>query len=118
MRLLASLLVLFGCSAAFVAEPDQDGFVPLFNGKDLSGWEYVNTPTETFFAKDGMIVTTGRPTGYLRTGKQYENFIAEFDWMHIPQSPAPSATAASSSGLIRFRRSARHTRAASKSRCS
>jgi hypothetical protein len=34
-----------------------------------------------------MIVTTGRPTGYLRTLKQYENFIAEFEWMHIPPKP-------------------------------
>src|SRR5262249_38078115 len=33
--------------------------------------------------KDNMIVTTGFPTGYLRTDKQYENFIAEFDWLHV-----------------------------------
>ncbi len=32
-------------------------------------------------------ITTGKPTGYLRTGKQYENFIAEFDWMHVPPQP-------------------------------
>src|SRR5437870_4584929 len=87
MRLLSSLFVLIGFSAAGAGEPDQDGFVPMFNGKDLSGWEYVNTPTETFFVKDEMIITTGKPTGYLRTGKQYENFIAEFDWMHLPEKP-------------------------------
>src|SRR5947209_3402313 len=34
-----------------------------------------------------MIITTGVPTGYLRTKKQYENFIAEFDWMHVPPRP-------------------------------
>ena len=34
-----------------------------------------------------MIITTGKPTGYLRTEKQYENFIAEFDWMHVPPKP-------------------------------
>ena len=37
--------------------------------------------------KDGQIITTGKPTGYLRTEKQYENFIAEFDWMHVPPKP-------------------------------
>src|SRR5262249_22817207 len=62
----------------------SDGFVPMFNGKDLTGWVNVNCAPGTFFVKDGEIITTGKPTGYLRTAKQYENFIAEFDWMHIP----------------------------------
>jgi hypothetical protein len=65
----------------------SDGFVPMFNGKDLAGWVNVNCAPSTFFVKDGEIVTTGKPTGYLRTTRQYENFIAEFDWMHIPPKP-------------------------------
>jgi hypothetical protein len=65
----------------------QDGFVPMFNGKDLTGWVNVNCAPGTFFVKDNMIITTGKPTGYLRTAKQYENFIAEFDWMHVPPRP-------------------------------
>src|SRR5947208_2164858 len=84
MRLLSGLVVLMAVSAVPADKSDQDGFVPMFNGKDLSGWQYVNTPTETFFVKDNMIITTGKPTGYLRTERQYENFIAEFDWMHLP----------------------------------
>jgi Domain of Unknown Function (DUF1080) len=60
------------------------GFKPLFNGKDLTGWHNVNGAPGTFFVKDNMIITTGKPTGYLRTDKQYENFIAEFEWMHLP----------------------------------
>src|SRR5262245_3263814 len=59
----------------------------MFNGKDLTGWVNVNCAPGTFFVKDGEIITTGKPTGYLRTAKQYENFIAEFDWMHIPPKP-------------------------------
>jgi hypothetical protein len=61
----------------------DNGFVPMFNGKDLTGWVNVNCAPGTFFVKDGEVITTGKPTGYLRTAKQYENFIAEFDWMHI-----------------------------------
>lgn len=60
----------------------EDGFVPLFNGKDLTGWVNVNCHPSTFFVKDGEIITTGRPTGFLRTEKQYENFILEMEWMH------------------------------------
>src|SRR5882724_7590107 len=70
-----------------VAQKDDDGFVSMFNGKDLAGWVSVNGAPGTFFVKDKQIITTGRPTGYLRTDKQYENFIAEFDWMHVPPTP-------------------------------
>jgi Domain of Unknown Function (DUF1080) len=87
MRPLSLLAALVIVGAACAADPDKDGFVPMFNGKDLSGWVNVNTHPKTFFVKDDMIITTGRPTGYMRTDKQYENFIAEFDWMHIPNKP-------------------------------
>ncbi len=69
------------------ADKSDDGFVPMFNGTDLTGWVNVNCAPGTFFVKDGEIITTGKPTGYLRTEKQYENFIAEFDWMHVPPKP-------------------------------
>src|SRR5579859_8148258 len=65
----------------------DDGFVPMFNGKDLTGWVNVNCAPGTFYVKDNEIITTGKPTGYLRTEKQYENFIAEFDWKHVPPKP-------------------------------
>jgi hypothetical protein len=67
----------------------EDGFVPMFNGKNLSGWVNANCAPSTFYVKDGMVITTGKPTGFLRTEKQYENFIADFEWMHVP--PAPGA---------------------------
>src|SRR5215471_13293471 len=66
---------------------EDDGFVPMFDGKTLKGWVNVNCAPDTFYVKDNEIITTGKPTGYLRTEKQYENFIAEFDWMHIPPKP-------------------------------
>jgi hypothetical protein len=65
----------------------DSGFKPLFNGKDLTGWVYVNTPAKTFYVKDKEIITTGVPTGYLRTYRMYENFILEFEWKHIPPGP-------------------------------
>jgi hypothetical protein len=87
MKPLLSLAVLL-LSAAIVPVPaGDDGFVPMFNGKDLTGWVNVNGAPGTFYVKDDQIITTGQPTGYLRTAKQYENFIAEFDWMHIPNKP-------------------------------
>lgn len=60
----------------------EGGFVPLFNGKDLTGWVVVNVKPDTFYVKDGELVTTGHPTGTIRTEKMYENFILEIEWMH------------------------------------
>lgn len=80
MRRLLPLLLL--ASPAPAAEPDKDGFVPLFNGKDLSGFVNVNCGPKTWTVKGGELITSGRPIGLLRTEKQYENFEAEFEWMH------------------------------------
>lgn len=68
---------------AVAVNADEEGFALLFNGKDLSGWVPVNVAPNTFTAKDGMIVSTGKPTGVLRTSKQYENFILELEWRHM-----------------------------------
>jgi len=62
-----------------------EGFVPLFNGKNLDGWVNVNCAPETWQVKDGIIVCSGIPTGVLRTGKQYENYVLELEWRHIKE---------------------------------
>lgn len=81
-RSLAALLLTLSFTLPARAD-DKDGFVPLFNGKDLTGWVNVNCNPSTFFVKDNEIITTGKPTGFLRTEKQYENFIIDFEWMHV-----------------------------------
>jgi hypothetical protein len=88
LRWVAALVMALAAVAPFWADDGKkDDFVPLFNGKDLSGWVNVNCAPSTFFVKKDEIITTGHPTGYLRTDRQYENFIAEFDWMHVPDAP-------------------------------
>ncbi len=74
--LLLTLLV--GALAA-----DQDGFEPLFNGRDLSGWVNANCAPETWSVREGVIHCTGQPIGALRTERQYENFILELEWRHL-----------------------------------
>ncbi|HEX5102575.1 MAG TPA: DUF1080 domain-containing protein, partial [Pirellulaceae bacterium] len=68
-------------SASAFAE--EEGFVPLFNGKDLSGWVNVNLAPDTFTVKDGILVSTGKPTGTIRTERMFENFILELEWRHM-----------------------------------
>lgn len=70
-------------AAAALLRADEDGFVPLFNGKDLTGWHPCNIAPETFTVRDGLLVTSGSPIGMLRTAKMYENFIIDFEWRHM-----------------------------------
>ena len=73
--------------AALIALPTfaavEDGFVPLFNGRDLSGWVNANCAPETWSVTNGIIHCTGHPTGAMRTDRQYENFILEVEWRHL-----------------------------------
>lgn len=73
----------FDRPSAMADDKKDDGFKPMFNGKNLDGWVNVNCAPGTFFVKGDEIVTTGTPTGFLRTEKQYENFVLEMDWMHV-----------------------------------
>ena len=70
-------------SVADSIKAEEDGFVPMFNGKDLSGWVNANCAPETWSVKDGVIRCTGKPIGALRTERQYENFIIEAEWRHL-----------------------------------
>ena len=42
-----------------------------------------NCAPETWSVREGVIHCTGRPTGALRTRRQYENFILEVEWRHL-----------------------------------
>jgi hypothetical protein len=68
---------------AALSAADDDEWVSLFNGRDLAGWVPINVAPSTFQVKDGVIVSSGVPTGLLRTEKQYENFIVELEWRHM-----------------------------------
>ena len=70
-------------SPGHLVADDADGFVPLFNEKDLAGWVLVNTPKETWSVQDGMLVCSGKPVGEIRTEKMYQNFILEVEWRHM-----------------------------------
>ncbi len=68
-----ALLLLACCAAAFA----QDGFKPLFNGKDLDGWD---GDPRMWSVRDGMIVghtegVTMTDNSFLISKQPYRNFI-------------------------------------------
>jgi len=83
----SSLFAAFVLGSIFASKlstaTEADGYVPLFNGKDLNGWVNVNCAPKTFTVRDGIIVSTGVPTGVMRTERQYENFELDLEWRHM-----------------------------------
>ena len=81
-RLHFLMAILFGALAfARVAHgasgTDAGTWVPLFNGKDLSGWVVMNNAA---FTVTNGVIHLDKSTGWLRTEKQYTDFIVEADW--------------------------------------
>ena len=65
----------------FHAQSD-DGFVSLFNGKDLEGWEQHSGKAE-YRVEDGAIVgktVLDTPNSFLCTKKKYGDFILELEF--------------------------------------
>lgn len=87
---------LVGGAAVFAARAEK---VALFNGKDLSGWTAVadhdvtggySAAEPTWFVKDGTILTTGTPFGYLRTKRgDFGDFLlhVEYRWWRETEKP-------------------------------
>lgn len=72
------------------------GEVLLFNGKDLGGLE-VFTPAPSdpgarianpFSVQNGILVVSGTPNGYIRTTKDYTNYILKLEWRFNPVTKA------------------------------
>ena len=65
----------------------EDKIIKLFNGKDLKGW-HSDVPAAdknpdikpSFVARDGMLVSLGKPGGHLITDASYENYRLELEY--------------------------------------
>ena len=83
------LIGLASAQADEITEWSETGFVPLFNGKNLDGWQ----TTGNWIVKDGVITLKPRPgeegwqryDAYLTTEKQYRNFILDLEFKFEPK---------------------------------
>jgi hypothetical protein len=78
MTLTIALMVTFGWQDV---SKGADGFEPLFNGKDLSGWTGAK---ENYDVVDGAIVCKPKKGGVLFTEKDFDDFILRFEFKLPP----------------------------------
>ena len=89
------------------AVPAHGRLEPLFNGKDLAGFDTFlknhgvnNDPDGVFRIEDGILHISGSEFGYVITRKEFENYYlrAEFKWGTATY--APRATQTRDSGIL------------------
>ncbi|MDR1402170.1 MAG: DUF1080 domain-containing protein [Tannerellaceae bacterium] len=71
----------------FTACRSNDGWKPLFNGKDLAGFIQLNGKAPFHAGEDGSITGTsvaGQPNSFLATENSYADFILEFETLCDP----------------------------------
>jgi hypothetical protein len=69
------------CALVVIVSTQDDGWVSLFDGKAIDGWE-VKGGTATYRVEDGCIVgktTEGSPNSFLCTKKLYGDFELKFE---------------------------------------
>ena len=85
----------FDLAAMKLMPLDEPGFVPLFNGKDFSGWRFLvglgcapppdgcgtTTPGRAFTIGDGVIHGSGKEHGFAYTENKYKNFTLRLDYL-------------------------------------
>lgn len=77
---LATLLVL---SLVPLARTADEGFIKLFNGKDMAGFHFEPPALKDVIrVEDGVIIVPGKPNGYFYTDKSYRNYVLRFDWRY------------------------------------
>jgi hypothetical protein len=93
--LFSLALTLFATTTASPA--DEDGWTPIFNGKDLTGLKVQfkdgdkgADPARTFTVKDGALIVSGKPTCYIYTEKSYKNYVLTFEW-RFPAGSSPDS---------------------------
>jgi hypothetical protein len=86
-RLILPLIVIattLSPAASSLAADDDQGFVSLFDGKTLEGWQIIGKVGPGYVVEDGTIVCPKDGGGKLFTKKEYANFVFRFEYRLEP----------------------------------
>lgn len=94
MRALLLGLVLLGAAVMLAQGPARVRFgreVALFNGRDLTGWTYYLADPKVKMSEvwwvdpaEKVLVCKGQPFGYIRTERDYADFLLTLEWRFNP----------------------------------
>lgn len=70
-------MLLLGIASAPAVEK---GFVPLFNGRDLTGWQIMKGKGPGYVVENGVLVCPADGGGNLFTDREYANFVLRFEF--------------------------------------
>ncbi len=80
MKSLLQVVATFAACAVLALPLAAAEWKPLFNGKDLSGWEAIDGPASSWKVEDGLLFCSGKGSGWLSTDKEYGNFELELEF--------------------------------------
>ena len=77
----------------------------LFDGKSLRGWTFhsrgmTDETKNQFSVKDGVLDTSGKPSGYIATRRSYKNYKLHVEWRWVPDPPGSKRRGRNSGVLI------------------
>jgi hypothetical protein len=85
MRRVYPLFLALVIAATSPAASTNEKPMPLFNGRDFSGWEYLNGKPADITSVcriqgDGSIAVAGKPVGYIETTTAHKNYRLHVEW--------------------------------------
>jgi hypothetical protein len=80
------LIVGLGGAAPEPGPNEEAGFVPLFDGKSLTGWRVVQGQPRAWVVEDGRLVSLGEGGGWLGTTRPYGDFVLRLEFRLTPES--------------------------------
>lgn len=82
--LVLAVVLALGGPSSLAKQPCDQRWVPLFNGKDLSGWKMPPKGEGHWKVVDGAIDYDARSGGDLWTEKSYGDFVLKIEWRLKP----------------------------------
>lgn len=64
---------------ATTAFAGEEGFVPIFNGRNLDGWQGIGGDTSSYYVEDGQLICKDTGKIHIFTTKEFANFILRLE---------------------------------------
>lgn len=67
------------CLATNIVSANEEGFVPIFNSKNLDGWQGIGGDTSSYCVENGELICKDTGKVHIFTTKEFSNFILRLE---------------------------------------